>query len=114
MRAGNRAEGEADMALRGLQFRRRIRVLPGLRLNLSKSGLGFSVGGRGAHIGISGRGQRYVLLGLLGSGLSCRTYASRPPRRPCPMCAPGHVHLSAGWVVFTIAAGFVMLVLLAR
>lgn len=30
----------------GLRFQRRIKVLPGLRLNISKSGLGFSVGAR--------------------------------------------------------------------
>jgi len=34
----------------GLRFQRRIKVLPGVRINLSKSGVGFSVGGRGAHI----------------------------------------------------------------
>ena len=34
----------------GLRFQRRIKVLPGLRINLSKSGVGFSVGGRGAHM----------------------------------------------------------------
>ena len=44
----------------GLRFQRRIKVLPGLRINLSKSGVGFSVGGRGAHIGITARGQRYT------------------------------------------------------
>ncbi|MBS0396467.1 MAG: DUF4236 domain-containing protein, partial [Proteobacteria bacterium] len=32
----------------GFRFQRRVRILPGLRLNLSKSGVSASVGGRGA------------------------------------------------------------------
>src|ERR1039457_3319788 len=61
----------------GLRFQRRIKVLPGLRINLSKSGVGFSVGGRGAHIGITARGQRYTSIGMPGTGLSWREYARR-------------------------------------
>ena len=58
----------------GLRFQRRIKVFPSLRLNLSKSGVGLSVGARGAHIGITARGQRYTSIGLPGSGLSWREY----------------------------------------
>jgi len=35
----------------GLRFQRRIRVLPGVHLNLSLSGIGVSVGPRGLHAG---------------------------------------------------------------
>jgi len=34
----------------GLRFQRRVKLLPGVHLNLSGSGVGVSVGGRGAHI----------------------------------------------------------------
>ena len=34
----------------GLSFRRRIKIAPGLRLNLSRSGPSLSVGPRGAHV----------------------------------------------------------------
>lgn len=49
----------------GLRFQRRIRLFPGVRLNLPKSGIGVSVGTRGAHIGITARGQRYTSVGIL-------------------------------------------------
>ena len=59
----------------GLQFRRRIRVLPGVHLNASLSGVGVSVGGRGFHAGVTARGQRYVSAGLPDTGLSLRQYS---------------------------------------
>src|ERR1039458_6813234 len=77
----------------GLRFQRRIKVLPGVRINLSKSGVGFSVGGRGAHIGITARGQRYTSIGMPGTGLSWREYQPKPAERRCDLCAPGHVHI---------------------
>ena len=59
----------------GLRFQRRIRVLPGVHLNASLSGVGVSVGGRGFHTGVTARGQRYVSAGLPGTGLSVRQYS---------------------------------------
>jgi Protein of unknown function (DUF4236) len=51
----------------GLRFRRRLSILPGLRLNLSRSGASVSVGHRGAWVTV---GQRRVTVGLPGTGLS--------------------------------------------
>ena len=59
----------------GLRFQRRIRVLPGVHINLSLSGIGVSVGPRGLHAGVTARGQRYVSAGLPGTGLSVRQYS---------------------------------------
>jgi hypothetical protein len=59
----------------GLRFQKRIRVLPGVRVNLSLSGIGVSVGGRGFHAGVTARGKRYVSAGLPGTGLSVRQYS---------------------------------------
>jgi hypothetical protein len=59
----------------GLRFQRRIRVLPGVHVNLSLSGIGVSVGPRGLHAGVTARGQRYVSAGLPGTGLSMRQYS---------------------------------------
>jgi len=99
----------------GLRFQRRIKILPGVRINLSKSGVGFSVGGRGAHIGITARGQRYTSVGLPGSGLSWREYQRKPPARPCDLCAPGHVHIPRVVpIVLLTAAAIIALLLLAR
>jgi hypothetical protein len=94
----------------GLRFQRRIRVFPGLRLNLSRSGVGFSVGGRGAHVGITARGQTYTSIGLPGSGLSWREYHT--PHYPaghasarCDLCRPGQAHAHGGGCALLILAG---------
>lgn len=63
------------MRYHGLRFQRRIRLLPGVHLNVSLSGVGVSVGGRGFHAGVTARGQRYVSAGLPGTGFSVRQYS---------------------------------------
>ena len=65
----------------GFRFRRRVRVLPGVRLNVTGRGLSsVSVGRRGATVNLSGRGAR-LTLGLPGTGLSYTTTTVRPWRR---------------------------------
>ncbi len=44
----------------GLRFRRTVRLAPGIRLNLGKSGLGLSPGARGASVGIGPGGEHHV------------------------------------------------------
>jgi hypothetical protein len=73
----------------GLRFRRSIKILPGVRLNLSKSGLGISAGPRGLHVGIDARGRKYASAGIPGTGLSSRQYiggrrAEAMEERPVP------------------------------
>jgi hypothetical protein len=68
----------------GLRFRRRLRLdrrlrnLPGLWVNVSKTGGSVSVGRRGATLNVSKRGKM-TTLGLPGSGLSHRS--KRDPGR---------------------------------
>jgi hypothetical protein len=59
----------------GLRFRKSIGILPGVRLNLSKTGVSTSLGGRGASLNI-GHGHENVTLGVPGTGLSYKTPAS--------------------------------------
>lgn len=60
------------MALTGFRFRKTISILPGVRINLSKSGASTSLGGRGATVNV-GHGRRpTVNLGIPGTGLSYR------------------------------------------
>jgi hypothetical protein len=51
------------------RFRRSIRILPGLRLNIGKRGVSTSIGVRGAHVTV-GHGQVRETVGIPGSGLS--------------------------------------------
>lgn len=53
----------------GLRFYKRVRLFPGARINLSKGGVSFSLGGRGAWWTVGTKGQR-TTIGLPGSGLS--------------------------------------------
>jgi hypothetical protein len=54
----------------GLRFQKRITLLPGVHLNLSKSGVSFSFGGHGATINAGTQGQKTITLGIPGTGLS--------------------------------------------
>jgi hypothetical protein len=62
----------------GFRFQRRIRIAPGVRLNLSKSGLGGSVGRNGLRLGSDAKRRKYFSVGLPGTGLSYRTFFGRP------------------------------------
>jgi hypothetical protein len=60
----------------GFRFRRSIRILPGIRLNIGKRGVSTSIGVRGARVTI-GHGQTRSTVGIPGSGLSF-THISKP------------------------------------
>jgi hypothetical protein len=56
---------------RGLRFQKRLSILPGVRVNLSKSGASTSIGPRGADVNI-GRDGVTTNAGIPGTGLSYR------------------------------------------
>jgi hypothetical protein len=60
----------------GLYFRRSVNVGP-FRVNLSRGGVGWSVGGRGLRTGRSARGRRYTTISIPGTGLGYRTGGAR-------------------------------------
>lgn len=55
----------------GFRFQKRIGVAPGTRVNLSKTGVSASVGGKGATLNV-GKNGPMVTLGIPGTGLSYR------------------------------------------
>src|SRR6266545_4747259 len=59
------------------RFRKSIKILPGVKLNLSKSGISTSLGKRGASINIGKRGVR-TTVGIPGTGLSYSAQTSTP------------------------------------
>ena len=77
----------------GLRFRRRLGIVPGISLNLSKSGVSASIGTRGAVVNVSGRGTR-ATIGLPGSGVSWST-ARRPWGAPHRRGAGGGAIIAA-------------------
>ncbi len=59
----------------GFRFQKRVKILPGVTLNLSKGGVSLSTGVRGAHASIGTKGLRGTL-GLPGTGCSYSKYKS--------------------------------------
>jgi hypothetical protein len=55
----------------GFSYRKSVNLGP-FRVNLSKSGVGYSVGGRGFRTGVSSGGRRYTSFSLPGTGMSYR------------------------------------------
>jgi hypothetical protein len=62
--------------LRGLRFQKRLQVLPGVRINLSKSGASASMGPRGTDVNIGPHGIT-TNAGIPGTGLSYRARAGK-------------------------------------
>jgi hypothetical protein len=60
----------------GFRFSRRIKILPGVTVNLSRSGVSTSIGVKGAHVTL-GHGKVRETVSLPGTGLSY-THVSTP------------------------------------
>jgi len=82
---------------------RRVRIIPGLRVNLSRSGPSLSIGHRGAWYTVGPRGRR-VTLGLPGSGL----YWTEKVSQAAPLRA-GHRSAFVLAVVAVVAVGLLVL-----
>jgi len=81
----------------GLRFARRIPLLPGLRVNLSKSGPSLSLGHSGGWLTIGPRGTR-ATVGLPGSGLSYSRQVEGGP----------HLGHQASFVLMLIVVGILV------
>jgi uncharacterized protein DUF4236 len=60
----------------GFRFRKRLRIFPGLWVNVSKSGGSLSIGGHGFTANLGPKGHQETL-SLPGSGISYRTTRRR-------------------------------------
>lgn len=93
----------------GFRFRRSVRLVPGVRLNFSKSGISTSLGGRGATLNIGRRGTR-ATIGIPGTGLSYTTTLSGPSRQPSPGTSAGPASTGQGspWLGLAVLGGLVL------
>jgi hypothetical protein len=71
----------------GFRFYRRIKILPGIRLNVGKRGISTSIGVRGAHITV-GHGKVRESVGIPGTGISYT--ATQGTHHQAAADAPGH------------------------
>src|SRR5215217_9067266 len=56
-----------------VRFRKSFNLFPGVKVNVSKGGVSFTVGAKGYHLNFSKRGVRQTV-GLPGSGISETSY----------------------------------------
>jgi hypothetical protein len=100
------------------RFRKSIKLGP-LRFNLSKSGVGTSIGVRGFRVGTDAKGRSYTAASIPGTGLYSRTYAGKgtaaggdaaPGSAAPPQQRAGN---GAALVVAFIAGGLLVLFLTA-
>lgn len=63
------------------RFRKSVKIAPGVRLNVSKSGISTSIGRRGATVNLSKRGTR-ITTGIPGTGLSTSKLYKATPKQP--------------------------------
>ena len=75
----------------GFYYRKSVSLGP-FRVNVSKSGVGCSVGGRGFRTGVSAKGRRYSTFSLPGTGAGYRT---NHPGRGCLLAAVALMALTA-------------------
>jgi len=79
----------------GWRFYRRIKIAPGVTVNLSKQGASLSIGERGAHVTFGRNGIRRTV-GIPGTGVSYTTVSKNSG-------------VSSGWPLFLIAAVLLLL-----
>ena len=65
----------------GWRFRRSIKLLPGVKLNIGKKSTSISIGGRGATVNFSKRGTK-TTVGVPGTGLSYTNFEKKGKGRP--------------------------------
>ncbi|WP_338868479.1 DUF4236 domain-containing protein [Spirosoma sp. SC4-14] len=71
------------------RYSKRIKIIPGVRINLSSRGISTTIGVRGASLNVSSRGT-YLNVGIPGTGLSYREKlgGARPSQQPASLPAP--------------------------
>lgn len=95
----------------GLRFSRRIKILPGLRLNVGKSGVSTSFGTRGAWLTVGKRGTR-VTVGLPGTGISyTRSATSAAPSPGEAAAVAPTARRTAPWfyLLLAVVAGYLLI-----
>lgn len=80
----------------GFRFRKSVKLFPGVRLNISKTGLGFSAGVPGARYTRRADGKNQTTYSIPGTGISHVTVESDESAQPaatrsrktakCPQC----------------------------
>jgi uncharacterized protein DUF4236 len=77
----------------GFFYRKSIGIGP-FRVNISKSGVGYSVGGRGFRTGVNAKGKRYTTFGIPGTGIGYRANAGNKRGMGCLVLLVGIISVA--------------------
>jgi hypothetical protein len=93
----------------GFRFRRTMSLLPGIRVNISRSGVSTSIGTRGAWFTIGPKGTR-TTVGIPGTGISYTSTSSSDPSQQtvgAPQTSGKWQRIAFGLLLLAIAVAFV-------
>lgn len=82
----------------GFRFRKSVKLMPGVRLNLGKRGASVSLGGKGLTYNINKKGTR-TTVGVPGTGVSYSSYSPRKNQH-----TGGWIKPAIGWIIFAFLA----------
>ncbi len=101
----------------GWNFRRTLNLGP-VRLNASKSGIGYSVGVPGFRVGKDAKGRKYTATSIPGTGIYRRDYLQNRGRPTAPNPAPRPNSIQAAtrsrassWLVYLTIAILLYLII---
>ena len=83
----------------GWSYRKSFKAGP-FRVNIGKSGIGYSVGGRGFRTGVRASGRRYSSVSLPGTGLRYTKSAGKG--------SSGCLVVLIGWVLLAVLTGMLL------
>lgn len=86
------------------RFQKRIKVLPGVTVNIGKTGLSTSVGVKGAHVTV-GNGKTRTTVGIPGTGLSHTTIHPSDSNQLSSDVQSATVSEKGGWGVMVSIVG---------
>jgi hypothetical protein len=97
----------------GFRFRRSIKILPGIRINLGKRSASVSLGGRGAHVTLRPGHKLRATVGLPGTGLSYTEGGNvEHPRAPGINVAPARDTTRRNWLLAALGLTVILCIVL--
>ena len=91
----------------GLRFRKSIKILPGVKLNLGKKSAGVSVGTTGARYSVNSSGRKTSTVGVPGTGLSYSNSSGggKKSDKNSKSVLPWRLILAVGVLIFIFIGG---------
>ena len=89
----------------GLRFRKSIKILPGVKLNLGKKSAGVSVGTTGARYSVNSSGRKTSTVGVPGTGLSYSKSSGSKKGKDSSSGLPWRLIAAVGVLVFLLIGG---------